>query len=601
MKALDIYRYATSYDKIKSQQIIDGLYTGFTPWEGILDFKPSLKLPNGEVLTLQHDPAMIIGIAEFHGHDVAIIAQQTPPSPQERRAYNYGLVQADGYGLALSMMRYAEQYGLPLHTFVDTVGGDPFEDSAAKLQSWLIARCQAQMLSLKTRTISTIIGQGGSGGAIAIQLAHRRLMLALSTYAVIAPEGCAAILFRHVNDKTVAAAVDILQPTAEHMLKYGIIDAIIPEPPPEEPEYHAQTLANLDAALKQAGTDLADQLLEDLQYDLRDRVGQCGRVAEQKPWYQRARRLTTKLWDLARPSATTDPYIASIRRHVFGNPDCVPQACNTVKDQDGQVVRRGCGRVFPIEEFRDNWHACPACNRPNPLDPVTYTHLLLDPESFHEIYAHLKLEHVDGWTDLYNYSSTRQKMEKQTPGKEALMIGHGTMFGDLHVALALSNFAYMGGSMGAVVGEKFRAIVQFACDHHLPLIAVSTTGGARMQEGTVALAQMAKTTAAVMMLREAGLPYVSILGHPTVGGVLASYATLGDFIIAEEKATLSFAGDRVVKLTSGGRGIPPECMTSEFFAQHGGLHAVVKRQEMKSLIAGLLRMTPWYREVKLDF
>ena len=103
-----------------------------------------------------------------------------------------------------------------------------------------------------------------------------------------------------------------------------------------------------------------------------------------------------------------------------------------------------------------------------------------------------------------------------------------------------------------------------------------------------------------MSLRQAELPYISVLGHPTVGGVLASYATLADFIIAEEKATLSFAGDRVVKLTSGGRGIAPKSMTAEFFAEHGGLHTVVKRQEMKALIAGLLRMTPWYRDIKLD-
>ena len=172
------------------------------------------------------------------------------------------------------------------------------------------------------------------------------------------------------------------------------------------------------------------------------------------------------------------------------------------------------------------------------------------------------------------------------------------MFDDIPVALAVSNFAYMGGSMGAVVGEKFRAIVHFALAHHLPLLAITATGGARMQEGTVALVQMAKTTAAVVALRRAGLPYIAVLGHPTLGGVLASYATLADFIIAEAKATLSFAGDRVVKLTSQGRGIPPEMMTAEFFAHHGGIHAVAKRHAMKALIAGVLRMTPWYSMLK---
>jgi acetyl-CoA carboxylase carboxyl transferase subunit beta len=189
-------------------------------------------------------------------------------------------------------------------------------------------------------------------------------------------------------------------------------------------------------------------------------------------------------------------------------------------------------------------------------------------------------------------------MEEKGSGKEALVIGYGMLFGDLPVALAISNFAYMGGSMGAVVGEKFFAISKFACRYNLPLIAVTATGGARMQEGTVALAQMGKTTAAVVELRRKGLPYISILGHPTIGGVLASYATLADFILAEQKATLSFAGDRVVKLTSGGRGVNSDAMTSEFFAQHGGVHAVVKRHELRTILAGILRMTPWFKDRK---
>jgi acetyl-CoA carboxylase carboxyl transferase subunit beta len=232
---------------------------------------------------------------------------------------------------------------------------------------------------------------------------------------------------------------------------------------------------------------------------------------------------------------------------------------------------------------------------------LTYIVLLLEPDSFQELYAHVTLEHIEGWDRLYDYSATRGKAETKAAGTEALIVGYGTMAKDLHVAVAVSDFAYMGGSMGAVVGEKFCAIVRFACEHQLPLIAISTTGGARMQEGTIALAQMAKTTAAVLALREAALPYVSVLGHPTVGGVFASYATLGDIIIAEEKATLSFAGDRVVKLTSGGRGFSPACMTAEFYAHHGGLHAVVKRQEMKALIAGILRMTRWYSNIKADY
>ncbi|MEE8301027.1 MAG: hypothetical protein V3S24_01185, partial [Candidatus Tectomicrobia bacterium] len=125
MKARDIHQCAISYDKIKSHQIVEALYTDFTSWEGLLDFEPVIRAPNGQPMAFEKDPAMLMGVASFQGRDVAIIAQQTPPSAQQRSAYNYGLVQADGYGLALCMMDYAEKYGLILHTFVDTVGGDP--------------------------------------------------------------------------------------------------------------------------------------------------------------------------------------------------------------------------------------------------------------------------------------------------------------------------------------------------------------------------------------------------------------------------------------------------------------------------------------------
>jgi acetyl-CoA carboxylase alpha subunit len=111
MKAREIYECATSYTKIKSQQIVETLYTEFTPWQGLLDFQPVLRTPTGTTLTFQHDPAMIVGVGRFQDHDVAIIAQQTPPSIQARKDFNYGLVQADGYGLALCMMHYAEGCG----------------------------------------------------------------------------------------------------------------------------------------------------------------------------------------------------------------------------------------------------------------------------------------------------------------------------------------------------------------------------------------------------------------------------------------------------------------------------------------------------------
>lgn len=154
--------------------------------------------------------------------------------------------------------------------------------------------------------------------------------------------------------------------------------------------------------------------------------------------------------------------------------------------------------------------------------------------------------------------------------------------------------------MGAVFGEKMKLIVEYAIQENLPLVSVTSSGGARMQEGTVALYQMAKTISAIINLKDAGLPYISLLGHPTTGGALASYVVQGDFMVAERKATVAFAGDRVVKLASGGRGVAPDTMTAEFFSKHGGIHLVTERSQLKTSIAGLLRLTPWYQRVRAN-
>ena len=139
-----------------------------------------------------------------------------------------------------------------------------------------------------------------------------------------------------------------------------------------------------------------------------------------------------------------------------------------------------------------------------------------------------------------------------------------------------------------------RLICDFCIKNRIPLISVTTTGGARMQEGTIALYQMAKTIAAVTGLKRNGLPFISVLEHPTTGGTLASYAVLGNIIIGIKKATVRFAGHRVVKLSSGGRDMKIENTTSDFFARHGGITNVIERRQLKQSCYGALRLTPWH-------
>ncbi len=590
-KLIDIHEQAKSYNRIKSKHIIDSLYTDFVPWSEIPDFSTKFTAPSGRTIEFVDDPTVIIGTANFNNTNkkVAIIAQQTPTDDSERAKLNYGLVKADGYGLAYNMMLYAEKNGLMLHNHIDTIGGDPFEYSAEKLQSWLISYCQAKMVMLNTKSISLILGSGGSGGAIALQLAHRRFMLSGAEYSVITAEGCSAILFRRADN--IEEALKVLQPSSEYMLRYGIIDKIIKEPPLDKPDYMSKTLDNIQKALGQAADELERSDIKHLQKQLRDKIDECGQLETRRKRYQA---FAKKIRGWLPFSKTTNSQGSPMQIALYG---AEPYVCNDEKDPEGKIVRYGCKNRSTKEEFQDNFYACPFCQKPSPLGSDDYLNLFLNSGSFHEIRPDISTENIHGKFNFYDYSESRNKMTNRTDSRDSLVIGYG-MLTDMPLAIAVSDFRFMGGSMGSVFGEKMKLIVHYAINKRLPLISVSATGGARMHEGTVALYQMPKTIASVLKLKEAGLPYISVLGHPTTGGALASYVVQGDFIIAEKKANVAFAGHRVVKLTSGGRALDPNITTSEFYSKHGGIHLVIERAQLKSTISGLLRLTPWYRRFK---
>jgi acetyl-CoA carboxylase carboxyl transferase beta subunit len=590
-KTMLIHEQARSYKKIKSKDIIDSLYEDFVPYSELEDFSLELKAPSGKTIELIDDPAVIVGtgVLKSNGKRVAIIAQQMPTSDDDRIKYNFGLVKADGYGLAYNMMEYAEEHELILHTYVDTIGGDPFEYSAEKLQSWLISFCQSKMISLKTKSISIVLGSGGSGGAIAFQLAHRRFMLSRAEYSVITAEGCSAILFR-AGDK-IEEALEVLQPTSDYMLRYGIVDKIIKEPALDSSSYLSKTLDLINKTLVKTSEELEKSDTNYLKKVLIEKIQQVGEVEKGEHRYQAIAK-KIRSW-LPHAFSKTTPEVSHMQIALYG---AEPHFCNDEKDAEGNITRPGCRKHFAKEDFQKNFFSCPYCEKPSTLGSDDYLSLLLNTDSFHEMHSNLCTENIDSRFNFYDYFDTIKKASKRTDSKDSLVVGYGDMF-DLPVAIAVSDFRFMGGSMGAVFGEKMKLIVDHAISKKMPLIAVTASGGARMQEGTVALYQMAKTISAIINLKEAGLPYISLLGHPTTGGALASYVVQGDFIIAEKKATVAFAGDRVVKLASGGRGVAPETMTSEFFSKQGGIHLVTERSQLKSTIAGLLRLTPWYQNV----
>ncbi len=582
-KAVEAHEEAKSHERIKSRAIVDLLYSDFTPWRDLPDFSTSVKSPTGRAVEIEDDPAIIAGVGTLKptGKRMAVIAQQTPSSEEERIAMNFGMVKADGYAISINMMEYAEKNGIVLNTFIDTVGGDPYEYSAEKLQSWLISECQAKMLSLGTRSVSTIIGLGGSGGAIALQLAHCRLMLSRAEFSVITPEGCSAILFRSADK--VAEALDVLQPTAEHMLKYNIIDDIITEPEIGGKNYTQKIVENIGERLAEAVEDIEKRDLEELKNRLRDSINMCGRMERSGGLYNV---ITRKIKSLlpSRLASPKTPEVSQMQIAIYG---AEPFFCNDEKDSEGKIVRAGCHGRYKREDVEKNLFSCPYCHKPESLGSDDYINFLLDPESFHEINPELSIEDISPEFNIADYSQTRKKMAGKTNSKDSLVSGYGSIFGR-PVGVAICDFRFMGGSMSAVFGEKMRIIVDYCIQNDLDLVSVTASGGARMQEGTVALYQMAKTVSAILKLKESGLTYISVLAHPTTGGSLASYAVQGDFIIAEKKSVIAFAGDRVVKLTSGGRGVNPETMTPDFYLKNGGIHAAVERAQLKPLLSGLL-------------
>jgi acetyl-CoA carboxylase carboxyl transferase subunit beta len=200
--------------------------------------------------------------------------------------------------------------------------------------------------------------------------------------------------------------------------------------------------------------------------------------------------------------------------------------------------------------------------------------------TFEEMDGEMASVDVLQFTGVASYTAKLQDYQKSTGLKDAVITGLCNI-GEHRVALGVMDFGFLGGSMGSVVGEKLSRLIERATEKGLPLIIISTSGGARMYEGMFSLMQMAKTCAALAYHAQARLPYISVLTHPTTAGVMASYATVGDLILAEPGAMIGFAGPRVIKDTTQAE-LPPGFQTAEFLLEHGLIDAIVSRKEMKT-------------------
>jgi acetyl-CoA carboxylase carboxyl transferase subunit beta len=247
-----------------------------------------------------------------------------------------------------------------------------------------------------------------------------------------------------------------------------------------------------------------------------------------------------------------------------------------------------CGEMIYKKDWEANLKVCPECNYHFQLTVVERIELTLDNSSFEEMDTNLEPVDFLDFKDSKKYGERLKENQAKTNLLDAIVTGTGRL-GRHQVVIGFLDFRFMGGSMGSVVGEKVTRAIEKATDEGLPLIVFSSSGGARMQEGIISLMQMAKTAAALAKLDKKGGLYLSVLTNPTTGGVTASFATLGDIIIAEPRALIGFAGPRVIEQTIGQK-LPAGFQRSEFLLEHGLIDMIVPRLEMKAKLKQIIEL-----------
>lgn len=271
-----------------------------------------------------------------------------------------------------------------------------------------------------------------------------------------------------------------------------------------------------------------------------------------------------------------------------------------VRIPEGLWVKcENCKEIVYKKEVEKNLQVCPKCNYHFRISAIERLNLLLDPNTFEEMDASLFPSDPLGFNDANkSYPEKLKEYQEKTKLKEAVITGEGLIKGH-PVVVAVMDFSFFGGSMGSVVGEKIARAAERAGALKVPFIAITASGGARMQEGMFSLMQMAKVSQAISRLKDEGILYITILCDPTFGGVTASFAMLGDIIIAEPKSLIGFAGPRVIEQTTKQQ-LPEDFQRAEFLLSHGFVDAVVERKELKKTVALLIELFMGNRTVIRD-
>ena len=263
---------------------------------------------------------------------------------------------------------------------------------------------------------------------------------------------------------------------------------------------------------------------------------------------------------------------------------------STKKDGfSGWLKCAGCGELIHANELSSNENCCPKCSYHYRLSAEDRIALLTDENGFEELFSDIYPTDALGFVDTESYVH-RLKASKEKSGRDDALITGKARLDGREYALGVLDFTFMGGSMGSVVGERLSRLIEYAMEQSLPLVVVSTSGGARMQESILSLMQMAKTSAVLARYHDKGLLYISILTNPTTGGVTASFASLGDVLIAEPNALICFAGPRVIEQILG-KPLPEGAQQSEFLLQHGMIDNIVPRHQLRKTLSLILGYT----------
>lgn len=247
-----------------------------------------------------------------------------------------------------------------------------------------------------------------------------------------------------------------------------------------------------------------------------------------------------------------------------------------------------CTAQLPKKELESHMMVCPQCGYHFRVNARTRILQLFDEDTFKECFKNISPADPLNFSDTESYKIRQDRAKAATSLNDAVITGTGEIEGE-KIACAVMDFEYMGGSMGSVVGEKITMMIEEALKQKLPMVVITASGGARMQESVLSLMQMAKTSCAVAKLNEAGILYITVLTDPTYGGVTASFGTLGDIIIAEQGARVGFAGRRVIEQTIRQK-LPADFQTAEYLMKHGQVDVISKRSDLKETLAKILKL-----------